>query len=106
MVSAEEEQNFNADRGDLEKIVKMVSRTREEEIGCDECFEQLDRFVEMQLSGLNPAEAMPLVKDHLDKCGDCREEFEALIEALQTEIDSPGPVSHLWSRLRRSFGPN
>jgi hypothetical protein len=106
MVSAEEEQTLNADRDDLEKVVKMVSRTREEEIGCDECFEQLDRFVEMQLSGLNPAEAMPLVKDHLDKCGDCREEFEALIEALQTEIDSPGPVSHLWSRLRRSFGPN
>jgi hypothetical protein len=106
MVSAEEEQTLNADRDDLEKVVKMVSRTREEEIGCDECFEQLDRFVEMQPSGLNPAEAMTLVKDHLDKCGDCCEEFEALIEALQTEIDSPGPVSHLWSRLRRSFGPN
>jgi hypothetical protein len=106
MVSAEEEQTLNADREDLEKVVRVVSHTREEEIGCDECFEQLDRFVEMELSGLNPAEAMPLVKDHLDKCGDCREEFEALIEALQTEIDSPGPVSHLWSRLRRSFGPN
>ncbi len=80
--------------------------TREEEIGCDECFEQLDRFVEMELSGLNVAEAMPLVQDHLEKCGDCREEFEALLEALRAEEGSSGPVSRLWSRLRRSLGSN
>jgi hypothetical protein len=105
-MSTEEEQTLDAGRDDLEKVVRMVSGTREEELDCDECFEQLDRYVEMELSGLNPAEAMPLVKDHLDKCGDCREEFEALLKALQTEEDSTGPVSHLWSRLRRSFGPN
>jgi hypothetical protein len=91
----------DADRDDLEKIVMAVSRTREEEIGCDECFERLDRFVEMELSGLDVAAAMPLVEDHLDKCGDCREEFEALLEALREE--GRGPVGRLWSRLRRSL---
>jgi hypothetical protein len=106
MISTEEEQTLDAGRDDLEKVVRMVSGTREEELNCDECFEQLDRYVEMELSGLNPAEAMPLVKDHLDKCGDCREEFEALLKAPQTEEDSTGPVSRLWFRLRRSFGPN
>jgi hypothetical protein len=35
--------------------------TRLDEIGCDECLEQLDRFVEMTLAGKNAAEAMPLV---------------------------------------------
>ncbi len=92
---------MDADRDDLEKIVMAVSRTREEEIGCDECFERLDRFVEMELSGLDVAAAMPLVEDHLDKCGDCREEFEALLEALREE--GRGPVGRLWSRLRRSL---
>jgi predicted anti-sigma-YlaC factor YlaD len=57
--------------------------TRPDEIGCDECFEQLDCFVEMKLAGKNPAEAMPLVQDHLDRCGECREEFEALMMALR-----------------------
>jgi RNA polymerase sigma-70 factor (ECF subfamily) len=28
---------------------------------------------------------MPLVQDHLDRCGDCREEFELLLAALQAE---------------------
>jgi hypothetical protein len=46
---------------------------------------------------------MPLVEDHLNKCGDCREEFEALLGALRAEEGS-GPVGRLWSRLRRSLG--
>lgn len=90
------------DRKDLEKILMAVSVTREEEVGCDECFERLDRFVEVELSGLDASRAMPLVEDHLDKCGDCREEFEALLEALREE--GRGPVGRLWSRLRRSLG--
>jgi hypothetical protein len=53
-----------------------------DEIGCDECFRQLDEFVEMALDGKDAAEAMPLVWDHLERCGDCREEFEALLAAL------------------------
>lgn len=57
--------------------------TRPDEIGCDECFEKLDKFAEMELAGKSPGKAMPLVQDHLNKCGDCREEYEALLEALK-----------------------
>ncbi len=87
---------------DLRMVLMAISRTREEEIGCDECFERLERFVEVELSGLDAARAMPLVEDHLQKCGDCREEFEALLEALREE--GRGPVGRLWARLRRSLG--
>ena len=67
----------------LKRIVHQIITTRPDEIGCDECFEQLDRFVEMTLAGKNAAEAMPLVQDHLERCHDCREEFEALLAALR-----------------------
>ena len=67
----------------LKKMVRSALTARPDEIGCDECFEQLDRFVEMTLAGKNAAEAMPLVQDHLDRCRDCREEFEALLAALR-----------------------
>ena len=66
----------------LKRMVRAVITTRPDEIGCEECFEQLDRFVEMTLAGKNAAEAMPLVQDHLERCSDCREEFEALLAAL------------------------
>jgi len=78
-------------RNELSYLVRVLARTREHEMGCDECLEQVDRFVETHLSGLNAAEAMPLVQDHLDMCVDCREEFEALLEALRaTDVFAPG----------------
>ena len=70
----------------LKQMVLNMLTTRPDEIGCDECFEQLDRFVEMKLAGKNAAEAMPLVQDHLERCHDCREEFEALLIALKALV--------------------
>lgn len=67
----------------IKRMVRNILTTRPDEIGCDECLEQLDRFVEMKLAGKDAAEAMPLVKDHLERCRDCHEEFEALLKALQ-----------------------
>jgi predicted anti-sigma-YlaC factor YlaD len=63
--------------------MQEIAETRERgEIGCDDCFEALDRFITIQLAGLDTAEAMPLVHEHLHMCGECREEFEALLTAL------------------------
>ena len=67
----------------LKGLVRAIVTTRPDEIGCDECFEQLDRFVEMELAGRNAAEALPLVEDHLSRCRECREGFEALLGALR-----------------------
>ncbi len=65
-------------------MVREIAETRErEEIGCEECFAEVDRFIAMELSGLDTAEAMPLVQEHLHLCGECREEFEALLAALR-----------------------
>lgn len=71
------------DAGEVKSMVRGIVTTRPDEIGCDQCFEELDRFVEMTLAGKNVAEAMPLVQDHLERCRDCREEFEALLAALR-----------------------
>jgi hypothetical protein len=70
-------------RDDVVKLVRVVAGTRETEIGCDECFERLDRLVEAELSGLDATAAMPLVGDHFDKCPDCRGTFEALRQAVR-----------------------
>lgn len=67
----------------LKQMVRGIITTRPDEIGCGECFEQLDCFVEMKLAGKSAAEAMPLVQDHLERCDDCCEEFEALLAALR-----------------------
>jgi hypothetical protein len=77
---------MNLEPQTLKQLVRNVLSARPDEIGCEECLEKLDRFVEMELAGKNAAEAMPLVHDHLARCRECREEFEALLEALRTLI--------------------
>lgn len=88
---------------DLVKLTQALNMTRTEELGCDECFEMLDRFVETEIADRDAAAAIPLVKDHLDKCGDCRQEYEALLRALRAS-ESSMPGNLVWARLRHLFG--
>lgn len=74
----------NVNEETLKKLVEMLAGTRENEIGCEECFDHLDEFVEMYLSGEDPAEVMPLMQHHLDMCNCCREDFLGLVRAMQS----------------------
>lgn len=67
----------------IQKILYAVKSTRDEELDCGHCYDELHQFIDLKLSGKNAAEAMPLVKEHLDRCPPCREEYEALLKALQ-----------------------
>lgn len=66
----------------LRGVAGVIAGTVENEIGCDEVYELLDRYVEITARGENPAVLLPLVHDHLERCGDCREELEALLRIL------------------------
>lgn len=67
-------------------MVRDILATRADELSCEECYIQLDQFVEMHLSNASPQQALPLVEDHLARCKDCREEFEILLDALRQTI--------------------
>jgi hypothetical protein len=76
----------------LKKIIVILTNTHagEGELSCDECYEEIDHFAEIELVGKSAAEAMPLVQEHLEHCQDCREEYEALVAALKyMEQDKP-----------------
>lgn len=70
--------------GTLKGMIRAIKMTLDDEIGCDECFEELHRFAELELQGKSPEEALPKVKEHLERCGNCRQEYEALLEALES----------------------
>jgi hypothetical protein len=75
-----------AARLDLDQIRAMaraIATTRAGEIDCERCFEEMDRFAERRLAGGDRDRMMALVRDHLARCQDCREEFEALLAAMQ-----------------------
>jgi hypothetical protein len=50
------------------------------EIGCDACFELLDEFVDLELSGADADSQVPGMRAHLQGCPACHEEYESLRE--------------------------
>jgi hypothetical protein len=74
------------DQARLKNMVRAIAGTQSHEIGCDDCFAQLDAFAELVLAGKDAAAALPLVQEHLLHCRDCREEFEALLDALRALV--------------------
>ena len=66
------------ERPDFKQTLGRLLGPAGPEVGCDECFEQLDRYVELELTGRDPDSVMPGLRAHLDGCPACREEHESL----------------------------
>jgi len=51
------------------------------ELTCEECFDQLDRYVELQLSGAGAGadERVPGMRAHLEGCPACDEDHASLL---------------------------
>jgi hypothetical protein len=67
----------------MQKLLQSLVMTEEHEISCDDVFAVLDEFAEAVRRGENVLLLMPLVRQHLDMCPDCREEYETLLQMLQ-----------------------
>ena len=55
------------------------------ELGCDECFDLLDEYVELELHGEDADEAVPGMRAHLEGCPACSEEHESLRALLAAD---------------------
>ncbi len=68
---------------ELKTMVRGVARTQETEYSCDDVYRLLDEFTEAVTQGKDVTKLMPLVRQHLEMCPDCREEFEALLRVVR-----------------------
>ena len=57
----------------------------EPELTCEECFEQLDRYVELELAGRDADAAVPGMRPHLEGCPACREDHDSLQALLEAD---------------------
>jgi hypothetical protein len=55
------------------------------ELTCEACFEELDRYVEVELAGGDPDAAVPGMAAHLRGCPACAEDRESLASLLRAE---------------------
>jgi hypothetical protein len=61
------------------------------ELTCEECFEQLDRYVELELAEADADRRIPGMRAHLEGCPACDEDHASLL-AFVAGQRPPGPA--------------
>jgi hypothetical protein len=67
------------------RLLLVLVGPDEHEVGCDECFAALDRYVELELAGSDADAQIPGLRAHLDGCPACREEHDSLYALVAAE---------------------
>ena len=66
-----------------DRKIKRLLGPAEPELLCDECFEKLDEYVELELEGGASDEKIAGMRPHLEGCPACHEEYESLRELVR-----------------------
>jgi hypothetical protein len=66
------------ERPELKQALGRLLGPADPEVSCEVCFEEIDRYVELELAGQDADAAVPGLRAHLDGCAACREEHESL----------------------------
>jgi hypothetical protein len=61
-----------------DEVLRALLGPAAPELSCEECFEQLDRYVELELAGSNADDAIPGMRAHLEGCPACHEDHASL----------------------------
>lgn len=69
-------------------LLQSALEAEEYEISCLECFDLLDQYADIIMEGVDPCEIMPAVRQHLNNCPACTDEFETLMLMLREAAQS------------------
>ena len=64
-------------------FLRVLENVPSEELSCDEIYSKLDEYVERQVSKKDAAHLMPLIRDHLNTCPECCEEYDTLLRVIE-----------------------
>jgi hypothetical protein len=72
------------DKGMNDNTLKRLLGPAEPELLCDECFEKIDEYVELELQGADADQRIPAMRAHLESCLACHEDCHSLRQLVQT----------------------
>ena len=75
----------------LSPVLRRLLGPGRSEVTCDVCFDELDRYVDLELAGADAEAAVPGMGAHLQGCPACSEEHQSLTALLSG--DGPGQRS-------------
>lgn len=65
---------------DPERLTARLLGPDEPELSCDQCFAELDRYVELTLAGVDRDQQIPGMRAHLEGCPACAEDYQSLLD--------------------------
>ena len=73
----------------IANLLSMLLGPAGPELTCEECFEQLDRYVEIELAAHDASAAVPGMREHLEGCPACAEDHDSLHALVGSENRPP-----------------
>jgi hypothetical protein len=70
---------------DRRTLIAALLGPGEAELTCDECFELLHRYVELEAAGADADRAVPGMRAHLHGCPACGDDHDSLLELVAAE---------------------
>ncbi len=74
----------------IKGFLHALEDARVQDVPCSQVFSMLDEYVQKELNGEDAAKLMPLLREHLDLCQDCCDEYETLLAALEKTSKATG----------------
>jgi hypothetical protein len=74
----------STDRHDPDRIAHLLGPPGPE-VSCEECFELLDEYVDLEVAGEDADARLPGMRAHLVGCPACREDHESLRDLVAAD---------------------
>ncbi|WP_018409390.1 hypothetical protein [Methylocystis rosea] len=74
---------------DFTRLIDTIFAAKSgEELLCTQYFDELPRYVDIEISGQDAGAMLPEVKHHMHQCPECEEVYLALLSLLDKEKSS------------------
>jgi hypothetical protein len=73
------------EREGADRLLARALGPRGPELSCEQCFEELDRYVELEQAGSDADAAVPGMRAHLEGCPACEEDHRSLLALIDSE---------------------
>jgi hypothetical protein len=68
----------------IDRLLSMIEKTREIELTCPECLDELDRYTQSVLDGAAIEGVLEQVRQHLDDCPCCTSQYTLVLDTLKS----------------------
>jgi hypothetical protein len=78
-------------RAQIARLVRRIARTLEAELDCGDCGKHVPTYVDALLAGDDGIDRWAAVRQHLEECSVCAQEFAALRDIAKMDLEDSWP---------------